>query len=650
MSMPGGMTSSGSGIDMGSGGMSSSGMAGGGMGMGMGGEMVDGLGGMMAAGSHESAESNSAIDFDESGPVLNASMFSLSAGQLAKVNEILKATHERYLKEEAVHSIISVDSSGVQTTEINPFPEQLRKIENDLWTQIDDAGPIEIQKQFRERLNLFETPEQNALEGSMMGSAGYPGMVGSGASYPGMPGGGAGGYPGEQSRFPLPGLLGWKQEQLPVRLEVGYKGRWFRWKVTGQEQHEGPELPASLKRFLREPGPWMAVANARTAYESREWMKVADCFTRTGKFRWYMADSWSVNEDKSRFLDDDQRSAYKSAMKSLSTFLEKARPADELNEQILSQLRAIQSRLIDAEPDEVDSILQESALSFSEDLGTAWFLLNVVDSGTRSGRRFEPATCALANVQLESSERASGYFQVPNEDVQTPVRFLLENGQWKIDSIGTSAELQQQVRIAQDRENGASPRAVAEACGQAMAHGRYSAAVQCMTDLARDEWIGEMLVAILKDNGMESLHSRYSTFHASPSSEQIDALMNRMKEIMPQTISSGTFQSMLENPALTANERREVTNQIAKKFPDRNNVLQLLLATRATGHADEFKTKGTFSNSSDTKVSITKTGTWTWPADSGLPSVEVRLLQLDAALWKLDTIIDPALKPWPLVE
>ena len=119
---------------------------------------------------------------------------------------------------------------------------------------------------------------------------------------------------------------------------------------------------------------------------------------------------------------------------------------------------------------------------------------------------------------------------------------------------------------------------------------------------------------------------------------------------MPQTIGSGTFfKTALENSALTANERREVTNELAKKFPDRDGLLQLLLATRAAGKTDEFKVKGTFSNSSDTKPTITKTGTWTWNADSGLPSVEVRLLQLDVVLWKLDTIIDPALKPWPLV-
>jgi hypothetical protein len=363
-----------------------------------------------------------------------------------------------------------------------------------------------------------------------------------------------------------------------------------------------------------------------------------------------MAERWAVKQDELRDLNDDQRSAYQFAVESLSTFLEKARPDDELNGEILSQLRAIRSRLIDAEPDEVDAILQESALTFSEDLGTAWFLLSVVHSRTRGGRPFEPATCALANVQLESSERAFGYFQLRNEDVQIPVRFLLDIGQWKIDGIGTSAELQQQVRIAQDRENGASPRALAEACGQATVDGRFSAAVQCMTELARDEWLGEMLVAILKDNGMESLHSRYSRSHTSPSSEQIDALMNRMKEIMPQTIASGTFQSMLENPALTPNERREVTIQLAKKFPDRDSLLQQLLSARAARQANEFKTNGDFSIPSNTETSITKTGTWTWQADSGLRPVEVRLLQIDGALWKIDTIIDPALKPWPLID
>ena len=103
--------------------------------MGMGAEMGGGMGGMMGAGRIESLASNSDIDFGESGPSLNASMFSLSPEQLANVNEILKTTHERYLKEEALHSTISVEKSDVQITGISPFPEQLRQIENDLWTQ-----------------------------------------------------------------------------------------------------------------------------------------------------------------------------------------------------------------------------------------------------------------------------------------------------------------------------------------------------------------------------------------------------------------------------------------------------------------------------------------------------------------------------------
>ena len=480
---------------------------------------------------------------------------------------------------------------------------------------------------------------------------GSMGGMGGGMGMPGMAG--AGMMPGSLANLPssgLPGLLGWKQELLPVTVEVGHKGRWFLWKVTRQNEQEGPVLPGPLQRFLREPGPWMAVANSKAAYESQEWMKVADCFTRTGKFRWYMAESWAVNQDKSGNLNDDQHSAYKSAVRSLSTFLEKARPADELSEQIERQLHTVQSSLIDGQPDDIDAILQESALSFSEDLGNAWFLLSVVNSATRGVRSFEPATHAFVDVQLEANESAIGYFQRSGEDAPIPVRFRLDSGQWKIDSIGTNAELQQQVRIAQEHENGASPRAVVEAFREAMSDGRYSVAVQCMTDLARDEWLGEMLVAILKDNGSASFHSRYSQSGALQSSEQIDSLINRMKEITPPTIGSGTFQAAIENSTLTAGERREVTIQLAKKFPDRDRLLEFLLATRTAGHADEFKVKGTFSNSSDTELTIAKTGTWAWHADSGLPPVVVRLLQLDGVLWKLDTIIDPALKPWPLVD
>ncbi|MCA9013262.1 MAG: hypothetical protein KDB01_26115, partial [Planctomycetaceae bacterium] len=48
---------------------------------------------------------------------------------------------------------------------------------------------------------------------------------------------------------------------------------------------------------------------------------------------------------------------------------------------------------------------------------------------------------------------------------------------------------------SQERKNGASPQAAVEAFREAMAEGRFQTALNCMTEDARNEWLGEMLIA-----------------------------------------------------------------------------------------------------------------------------------------------------------
>jgi hypothetical protein len=57
-------------------------------------------------------DTGSAIAFERtlSRLSLNSQLFNLTDEQRAAVNAILKETHERYLKEEALHSIVSVDA------------------------------------------------------------------------------------------------------------------------------------------------------------------------------------------------------------------------------------------------------------------------------------------------------------------------------------------------------------------------------------------------------------------------------------------------------------------------------------------------------------------------------------------------------------
>ena len=141
--------------------MSGMGMPGGMSGLGMPGGDYGG-GGMPVGGDWP------AILFTETGPALNSHAFQLTSEQLTKVNAILQTSHEQYVIEEALHSSSNLSKSGAPGIMIQPFPAELMTIENELWTQLDDLLPVELQKQMRERLDLFEArlPGPNATSGS----------------------------------------------------------------------------------------------------------------------------------------------------------------------------------------------------------------------------------------------------------------------------------------------------------------------------------------------------------------------------------------------------------------------------------------------------------------------------------------------------
>ncbi len=260
--------------------------AGGGMTSGAGGDTMMGMGGMPGGMEMSPMPTNahSAIVFENSVPLLNVQLFILTDEdeQRVAVNMILKETHERYLKEEALHSIVSADANGVQTTEISAFPDQLRAIENEMWTKLDDAVPVSTQKEFRSQLNLYTTEGQSDGGGSEgMGSMGMGGAMSGGEmgmSAQMMTGPGTG-----------PGLLGWEPRHYPLKLNISRSGRWFEWSIQSKHHSvtgsKAPTLPTSLQRFYREPGPWMAVANARATYSAKDWMKFADQFTASAMTR-----------------------------------------------------------------------------------------------------------------------------------------------------------------------------------------------------------------------------------------------------------------------------------------------------------------------------------------------------------------------------
>jgi len=374
-------------------------------------------------------DSRPAILFNESGPHLNAKRYTLSAEQLGKVNEILKIAHERYLREETLHSTISVDAAGVQTTEIQPFQEQLRLIENDLWSQLDDVVAIETQKRLRDSLILF-----------------YASM------FPVERGNVGGGVAGEMLQINNtrnePGVFGWEQSQLPVRIRIGRKGRWYEWQIqingSPQDvQSKAPILPVSLHRFYRERGPWIAVAKAKAAFETKNWTHVADAFTRGGRFRWYLSAEATTEGTANKLPQFSIETAR------LHEFFERTRPPIEKDEEILRQLEEIKSMIRRNSANAASGLCQQGGQTFSEDLGKAWFLMSVIDAATRNTVIFEPATYSLEGVQIDERHNAKGQLVSPDGTKSVPIEFLFLDEQWKIDSIGSDEELQKQLQLAE---------------------------------------------------------------------------------------------------------------------------------------------------------------------------------------------------------
>jgi hypothetical protein len=839
----------------------------------------------MPAPALEPASGGPPIVFSDDRPALSKDHFtSLSAEQRVAVNMILKESHERYLKDEALHSIVSVDANGVQTTEISAFPDQLRAIENEMWTKLDDAVPVSTQKEFRSQLNLYTTEGQSDGGGSEgMGSMGMGGA---------MPGG----EMGMSARMMTgpgtgPGLLGWEPRHYPLKLNISRSGRWFEWSIQSKHHSvtgsKAPTLPSALQRFYREPGPWMAVANARATYAAKDWMKFADHFTASAMTREILnsmafGDAIDVHLNEEGAAEDHQKRVMQEVARSpaLSEMLGKAIVADgqgangtELRlEDLIQQLQG-------ASPDDVDAIIERATKGVPQEtlrqvfamwalgiavIGEEVFEFDLVNGELSSytkaddtasatltiPRRKLPVTfLGKSPIELDDTfwadgpipirfKRENGQWKIdaigsnerllerlkhtkiwkqhaeieavlenartayaakewqkladcftragkyrwtlralsmvptnasplPEEEAKLrmeryraeierlsvqqaaagriidqplpedgdgkewrilldqflscpanesdavliklteslpetvfdssfagwailsaflypdvncfdfdgwqitdlkltegiatanlvskegtppmPVRFAKHDGQWKIDAIGTSEELQQQVRIALERQNGDSPRAAVEAFREAMADGRFQTALNCMTEDARNEWLGEMLIGYVSDPNADNFENtaRFSVDEVHVIRQKgsvsltLDDLLNRLKD---QVI-------VFSDRTLSRADRSKYTIEIGKAIGEKmpKNLIGSFLTARFQKKPEiygeqglgEFQEIPVWREGADVTIyRLRATSPYQQP-------LELDIIQVDG-LWKLNTIIDPAMKPWPL--
>jgi serine/threonine protein kinase len=830
------------------------------------------MGGMGGPMSSNLVDTGSAIIFESElfgdsapEPALNPQLFNLADKHRAAVNKILKETHERYLKEEALHSIVSVDANGVQTTEISAFPDQLRAIENEMWRKLDDAVPVETQKEFRDRLNLYTT-EKRSENSVAPGMGGYP--VGEMGEMSGMGMGMTGG-----SSVTGPGFLGWEPEHYPLKMKVSRSGRWFDWSVVSEKSNPGfsavteldqgkaPTLPSALQRFYREPGPWMAVANARavytakdwmkladhftaeamireflnakafgeameirienddsateewvakysqqygeavarspelsevsgqvistpeidvlhltaasdidtalangvkdmpgdayrkafalwgltsavldndefefelekgevssyietgdtaaatltipnkppvpirfkrvngqwridaigsnerllerlkqtkiwkqhaeieavlenarTAYAAKEWQKLADCFTRAGKYRWTLQTHFHMSTHQSlppegegqfrmeEFLAESGRWAVQHAAAGKSD--DKPLPEDKDGK----EWRILFDQFLSCPSNESDALLIKLTEMLPESMLDAMFASTAIQSVLQPPEvyRFDFDGCRVTDMKVTDMIATANLVRKEDEPPER-VRLLKQNGDWKIDIIGTPEQIQLRVQTIQERQNGASPRAAVEAFREAMADGRFETALNCMTEDARNEWLGEMLAGL----GFLGLMNTTSEADFTPGvasrfewSGDLSDLRHTVGGQLHFVVEEMKDLVKLRDRSLAADQRRKLAIALAIHIGNaeclrgllgnRELLLPGVFAQAAFGDFEEVPDR-TKPDKGAKKYRLQ-------PASPDQQPLDLDFIQVDG-LWKLNTIIDAALKPWPL--
>ena len=229
-------------------------------------------------------EARAFVQFLDDGPRLSPGFATavLTAEHRKVVNQILKKIHGRYLAIEKGHTKVEVLKDQTILSEVQPFPDDVTEMENELWTAIDSELPLAQQRFLRRRLPLYADPSQPiSLIGANehQASGGTMNMMGMGMDeMMGGPAMGAMGMPGmrggpgltHSSNLRYPQLLGWKPKLLPLRISIGRRGKWFRWSIanvksteksgtTGEvrinfqelDSSEAPELPIGLRRFWK---------------------------------------------------------------------------------------------------------------------------------------------------------------------------------------------------------------------------------------------------------------------------------------------------------------------------------------------------------------------------------------------------------------
>ena len=362
---------------------------------------------------------------------------------------------------------------------------------------------METQKEFRDRLNLYRTEGQND-DSSAIGMGGYSGGV------PGMGGAMLGSDIGmsrgtmEGKLGTKPGLLGWEPAQYPLKIDVSRSGRWFEWAIfannaTVHPAGKAPTLPSVLQRFHREPGPWMAITNLKAATSSKDWIKAAEAFSSRGRLQWYLRNEEASNLS-SETLAPELVTKVQSEMQTLEKIFEQSKDSmlnDEaqMNQQLeAEQYEKLVWQMRSGSPAEVEAAFHKFVALVPPEYSKVIFLPTFIFSTITNTDATALRMSSLTDVTVEDAKAASGLLSPPGDNVKIPITFINDGG-WKIDSIGTAVDLQESMSHAWQNLCGRSTQTVIDGLKTSMAAGHFSETLHCLTEDVRDEWIAEILIA-----------------------------------------------------------------------------------------------------------------------------------------------------------
>lgn len=163
------------------------------------------------------------------------------------VDDILARTHRAFLDVERRHTRWEMRQDGSQVSVVSGFANEIEKLENDLWTSIDERLSIEKQTVLRKHLQFFGyIPGPETTLGT------------------------------NDSLLTLPTILGWDQtpppksnvSAFPMKISIRRQGQWYHWTIdvdviepTPEHRVMGfrridegrqPELPIGIRRFWRQ--------------------------------------------------------------------------------------------------------------------------------------------------------------------------------------------------------------------------------------------------------------------------------------------------------------------------------------------------------------------------------------------------------------